>query len=100
MRIIAISKLRSFYTKHSETETGLRVWIKKVRRANWEQPGDILNDFTHARPIGNGRVIFNINKNDYRLIVKVNYKSQQVFVCFVGSHENYDKIDPLTVADY
>ncbi|MFT7162065.1 MAG: mRNA interferase HigB [Bacteroidia bacterium] len=100
MRLIATSTLKEYYTKHSETETGIKIWIQKVRKANWEKPDDILNTFTHARPIGKGRVIFNINKNDYRLVVQVNYERQSVFVCFIGTHSEYDKIDPESVWNY
>ena len=71
MRLIAISTLKAYYSKHSETETGIKIWIQKVRKVNWEKPNDILITFTHARPIGQGRIIFNINKNDYRLVVQV-----------------------------
>lgn len=100
MRIIAVGTLKKYYEAHPETETGLKIWIQKVKSASWEKPDEILNTFRLARPIGNGRVIFNINKNDYRLIVQVNYDRQTVFVCFIGTHQEYDKIDPETVWDY
>jgi mRNA interferase HigB len=100
MRIISASTLKLYFMKHPETETGLKIWMQKVKKANWEKPADIINTFTHARPIGNGRVVFNINKNDYRLIVLVNYDRQSVFVCFIGTHGDYDKIDPETVWDF
>ncbi len=100
MRIIAIQNLKRFYEQHPETETGIKVWVKQVKQATWESPSDIKQTFTHARPIGNGRVIFNVNKNDYRLIVKVEYRLRIVFVCFIGTHEEYDGIDPLTVTKF
>jgi mRNA interferase HigB len=100
MKIMKTSTLKAYYEKHPETETGLKVWVKQVKEATWEKPDDILNTFSHARPIGNGRVIFKINKNDYRLIVKVEYRLGIVFVCFVGTHEEYDKEDALTVHRY
>lgn len=100
MRIISLRTLKDYYEKHPETETALKVWKKKVENAEWEKPSDILQSFTHARPIKNGRVIFNINKNDYRLIVAVNYKSGQVYITFLDTHEEYNKIDPETVWNY
>ncbi|XOV92188.1 MAG: type II toxin-antitoxin system HigB family toxin [Bacteroidota bacterium] len=100
MRLIAVSTLRTYYTVQPETETGLKIWIQKVKKATWEKPDDILNTFTHARPIGKGRVVFNINKNDYRLVVQVNYDRQSVFVCFIGTHGEYDNIDPESVWKY
>ena len=89
-----------YYLTHPETETGIKVWVKKAKDAVWEKPEDILNTFPNARPIGKGRVIFNINKNDYRLIVQVNYKRQSVYICFIGTHSEYDRIDPETVWEY
>jgi len=100
MRIIAVSTIKEYYTKHPETETGLKVWVQKVKKAKWEKPADILETFANARPIGDGRAIFNINKNDYRLIVQVNYDRSSVFICFIGTHGEYDKIEPLTVWNY
>ncbi|GAB4247945.1 MAG: type II toxin-antitoxin system HigB family toxin [Ekhidna sp.] len=100
MRLIAVSTIRAYYTVHPETETGLKVWIQKVKKANWEKPNDVLETFTHARPIGNSRVVFNISKNDYRLVVQVNYERQSVFICFIGTHAEYDKVDAETVWNY
>jgi len=100
MRVIAIGTLKKFFTKHPKTETGIKVWIEKVRKSQWNRPEDILNTFAHARNIGNGRVIFSISKNDYRLVVQVNYNRRSVYVCFVGTHSQYDQIDPETVWNY
>ncbi|MEQ9375875.1 MAG: type II toxin-antitoxin system HigB family toxin [Imperialibacter sp.] len=100
MRIIALSTLKAYYLKHPETETGIKLWIEKVKGALWTKPEDILNSFTHARPIGKGRVIFSINKNDYRLVVQINYERQSVYICFIGTHSQYDRIDPETVWEY
>ncbi|MEQ8882340.1 MAG: type II toxin-antitoxin system HigB family toxin [Cyclobacteriaceae bacterium] len=100
MRIVAVSTLKAYYTEHPETETGLKIWIQKVKKSNWEKPNDVLNSFTHARPIANSRVVFNINKKDYRLIVQVNYDRQTVFICFIGTHSEYDKVDAETIWNY
>lgn len=97
VRIIAVSTLKAYYATHPETETGIKIWVQKVKEASWERPDDVLNTFTHARPIGKGRVIFNINKNDYRLITQVHYDRKSVYICFIGTHEDYDNIDPETV---
>ncbi len=100
MRIIATGNLKEFYEKHPDAETGIKVWVNQVKSSNWESPSDIKQTFRHTRLIGNGRVIFNINKNDYRLVVKVEYRLRIVFVCFIGTHIEYDKIDPETVHRY
>lgn len=100
MKIISTSTLKAYYEKHPETETGIKVWVKRVKEVVWKQPADILNTFTHARPIGNGRVVFNINKNDYRLIAMVNYDRESVYILFIGTHSKYDSIDPHSVWEY
>ena len=97
MRLISVGTLRAYYSKHPETETGIKVWVQKIKKANWENPNDVLETFSKARPIKNSRVVFKINKNDYRIIVMVNYERKSVFVCFIGTHEEYDRIDPETV---
>jgi len=97
MRIISLGTLKNFYSKHPDAETGIKIWIQKTKKANWTKPDDVLTTFNHARPIKNGRVIFNINRNDYRLIVQVNYDRQSLYVCFIGTHADYDQIDPAHV---
>jgi mRNA-degrading endonuclease HigB of HigAB toxin-antitoxin module len=67
MRIIAASTLKTYYMKHPETETGLKIWTQKVKKKICSKPENTWNTFTHARPIGDGWVVFNINKNS-RLI--------------------------------
>ena len=97
MRIIAISTLRAFWTKHPDAQTPLQAWYALACRAQWKSPSDIKAAYRNASFTANNRVVFNIKGNDYRLIVLVRYDKGLLFVKFVGTHAQYDKIDVLTV---
>ena len=97
MRIIAIGTLKTFWAKHPQAETPLRAWYAEASRASWTAPADIKAAYRDASFIGNKRVIFNINGNDYRLVVAVHYDKRRMFIRFVGAHSEYDKIDAGTI---
>jgi mRNA interferase HigB len=97
MRIIAISTLRAFWTKHPDAQTPLKAWYALASRARWKSPSDIKEAYRNASFTANNRVVFNIKGNDYRLVVLVRYDIGLLFVKFVGTHAQYDKIDVLTV---
>ena len=100
MKIITKRTLANAIEAHPEIKTSINLWIAKVKEANWDQPTDVKNDFSKARTIKNNRIVFNINKNDNRLIVQVNYPLKLVYIKFIGTHSAYDKIDPETVDNY
>ena len=93
MRVIAKKILREFWTNHKDSEQQLKTWFRETSKANWVSPSDIKSDYPKVSILKSGRVIFNICGNSYRLIVKVNYKRKSVFVRFIGTHKDYDKID-------
>lgn len=67
-------------------------WIERIKnreaiKANWQSPNDIKQQYRHASIVGNNRVVFNIHGNKYRLIVKINYPAQVVYIRFIGTHE-------------
>ena len=97
MRIIAIGTLKAFWTKHPQAETPLRAWHAEASRANWSTPTQIKAAYRDASFIGNKRVIFNIKGNDYRLVVAVHYDRYRMFIRFVGTHCEYDKIDAAKI---
>ena len=96
MRVIAISSLRAFWEKHPNAQTPLRAWYALASRAQWRSPADIKQAYRHASFTANNRVVFNVKGNDYRLVVLVRYDKGLLFVRFVGTHAQYDKIDVLT----
>jgi mRNA interferase HigB len=97
MRVIAKRTLREFWTKHAAAEQPLKAWHHEAEAAAWAGPKDIKLRYASASFVGNDRVVFNIAGNKYRLIVAVKYAAQIVFVRFVGTHAEYDKIDAATV---
>lgn len=92
-RIFAKSTLRKFWEKHPDSEQYLKTWYEIAIRSNWKSPNDVKQSYAHASILRNGRVVFNIKGNDYRLVVKFRFDKQLAFIRFVGTHEEYDKID-------
>jgi mRNA interferase HigB len=97
MRVIAVSTLRNFWTRHPDAEQPLKAWFQEVIRASWNRPPDIKERYRSASILKNRRVVFNIKGNDYRLVVAVAYRMQIVYVKFVGTHKEYDAVDAETV---
>jgi mRNA interferase HigB len=97
MRIIALKTLREFWDAHPDARQSLQSWYEDVRHAAWNSPADIKAVYRNASITGNNRVVFNIKGNDYRLIVAVNYHFGIVYIRFVGSHAQYDKVDAATI---
>lgn len=93
MRIIARSTLRDFWQRHPDAEQPLLTWFRETRLRDWQGPKDIKKVFASASFLKDNRVVFNIGGNKYRLVVRVNYVVRQVYVRFVGTHADYDKID-------
>jgi len=92
-RIIAKSTLRKFWENHRDSEQYLKTWYDTVLNANWKSPHDIRNTYSNASILNNGRVVFNIKGNSYRLVVRFNFEKEWAFIRFVGTHNDYDKID-------
>lgn len=93
MRIIAKSTLRAFWERHPNAEEPLLAWYRETEKADWASPAQVKTQYRSASFVGENRVIFNIKGNDYRLVVKINYPYRVVYVRFVGTHAEYDKID-------
>ena len=97
MRIIAKSTLRAFWEKHNDAEIPLKTWHKIVEKEEWKNMHDIKKIFGNASIVGENRVVFNIKGNDYRLVVYIVFRMQKVFIRFIGTHKQYDKIDVKTI---
>jgi len=98
MNIYNRSSLISFYEKHPDCKETLERWYHDVASKSWKRPADITRDFNTARTIKNSRAIFGINHNVYRLIAEINYQKGWVFIKFIGTHAEYDKIDATTIS--
>jgi mRNA interferase HigB len=98
MQIIAERTLRAFWEKHPASQVPLSIWYARVSKATWSGPADIKAAFGNAVDfVGDNRVIFDIGGNKYRVIIHVAYTYKSVLVKFVGTHKQYDEINPETI---
>jgi mRNA interferase HigB len=98
MQIVAKRTLRQFWEKHPPAEGPLKAWFALVSHASWRSPADVKAVFGNTVDfVADNRVIFDIGGNKYRLIVHVAYGFGRVLVKFVGTHAEYDRIDPGNV---
>lgn len=93
MRVISKKILREFWEVHADCEQQLNAWFQEACKAEWKTPNDIKKEYPSASFIAGNRIVFNIKGNNYRLIVKINYDYQMLWIRFVGTHTEYDKID-------
>lgn len=95
MKISSRSLLRTFWEQpgHGDAEQPLLAWFKEVEKALWRSPAEVKRLYRSADLIGDGRIIFNLGGNKYRLVVWVNYVIHLVLMKWVGTHEAYDQID-------
>lgn len=97
MRVIAKKHLVDYWTTHPDAEQALKSWHDEATKAQWKTPQDIKNQYANASFVGNNRVVFNIKGNNHRLIVAVAYRLGAIYIKFVGTHRQYDKINAATV---
>lgn len=93
MRIIAKRTLRAFWELFPEAEGPLLAWYREVEKEDWSTPQQLKEKYRNASIVKGSRAVFNIKANDYRLVVKISYPYRVVYVRFVGTHAQYDKID-------
>ncbi len=93
MRIIAKKTLREFWELHPDAKEPLLAWYREVQQEDWDRPAKVKEKYRSASIVGDNRVVFNIKGNDYRLVVKINYPYRIVYIRFVGTHAEYDRID-------
>ncbi len=93
MRIIARYTLKLFWENHYDAEHPLKAWFAEAEKASWKSPNDIKNKYKIASIIINKRVVFNIRGNKYRLVADIECKLGIVFIIWIGSHKNYDKLN-------
>ncbi len=99
MRIIAFRTLRGFFEKpeYSDSEVSLRAWYHDAKTVEWTNSNELKKHYKSASIVGDGRVVFNIKGNDYRLVVAIDYAYQVIFIRFIGTQKQYDKIDAKTI---
>lgn len=93
MRVIAKKILRDFWEVHADCEQQLKAWYQETSKAQWQNPNQIKREYPSASILSNQRIIFNLKGNNYRLIIKINYAYQIIWIRFIGTHSEYDKIN-------
>ena len=93
MRIIAKRTLREFWERHPSAERPLRDWYGTVSKLDWDTPARVKEQFPNASILPNYRVVFRIKGNEYRLVVRIFYPGRHVYIRFVGTHAEYNRID-------
>lgn len=97
MRIISKNTLRQFWERHPDAKDSLLAWHGEVLKADWATPQQLKAQFHHASILRDSRVVFNIKGNEYRLVVKINYAYRIVYIRFIGTHAQYDRINAETI---
>ena len=102
MRVIAKSSLQKFWERpgHGDARGPLHSWYDEALKATWRSPQDVKDRYANASICGNNRVVFNVGGNKYRLVVEMQYRAGIVWVKFVGTHAQYDRIDVENVNEY
>ena len=97
MRIIAKRALREFWELHPDARYPLEHWHQQVRRADWQSPAQIVSTWPRSSIIGNNRAVFRIKGNDYRLVAAIFYPGRKVYIRFIGTHVEYDRINAAEI---
>ena len=93
MRIFTEQALKEFAERNPSSKTALQVWCKIVLKSEWRSLSDIKDTFNSVDYVGNQRFVFNIKGNEYRLVAVVKFSIGFVYIRFIGTHKDYDKID-------
>ncbi len=101
MNIYNKSSLIKFYSKVRAAKTALEIWYEEVESKIWKTPNQLKQEYRgNISVLKNSRVVFNIKGNDYRLVAAINYENGWVFIKFIGTHFEYDKINANTIDQY
>jgi mRNA interferase HigB len=100
VRIIALSALKAFLARNparADAHEPMMAWYRMVSKADWATPAELKRDIASVSVLQDGRAVFNIAGNKYRLVVWINYPYRIVYIRFIGTHRQYDKIDAQTI---
>jgi len=97
MRVIAHRAIVEYGKQHANAKTALDSWYKTTKAAKWRGFLDIKNTFNSVDFVGNQRYVFNIKGDDYRLVGKILFIQQIIYIRFIGTHGEYDSIDCSTI---
>lgn len=100
MRVIARNVLAAFWAEHAETKVSLERWYKLTKAAHWTSTDDVQKAAPKSKVLNRERVRFEVAGGNYRLVVAFDFRRQIAFVKFIGTHDEYDGIDALTVSRF
>lgn len=93
MRIISRKTLKQFWEKHVDAKGWLEDWCAEAKSGEWKSPEEIKKRYSSISVLNDNRAVFNVCGNNYRLIVKINYNYEIIYIRFIGTHAEYDKIN-------
>ena len=96
-RIFSKSTLKEYWLKNPDSEQYLKTWFHTAMNANWKTPNEVKQTYANASILKESRIVFNIKGNTYRLVAKFNFEKQWIFIRFIGTHNEYDKIDANSI---
>lgn len=97
MRIITEEPLKNYIERFPETRVALQEWVRVVHHADWKNFADVKATFNSVDSVGNQHYVFNIKGNHHRLVVVIKFTIKWVYIRFIGTHSEYDKIDCSTI---
>jgi len=97
LSVIAKKIVREFWEVHSDCEQQLKSWFRKTYTAEWKNANEINVEYPSASILNNNRIVFNIKENNDRLMVKINFEYEMVWIRFIGTHAEYDNINANTI---
>jgi mRNA interferase HigB len=97
MRVISLKTLRQYWENHANARANLLSWYDFVRHKMWNSPDDLVRDFGREVILPDNRAVFRIKGNDYRLVVRINYLQHAIYIRFIGTHDEYNKIDATKI---
>jgi len=100
MRIISVNTLKAFFERspaRTDARDPVRAWVRQVKAADWATPAEVKRDVRSASILQDGRVVFNIAGDKYRIVAWINYPYRVVYIRFIGTHAQYDRIDAQRV---
>ena len=103
MRVIALSTLKAFWEEHPEymdVKEPTLAWYQHTLKVDWATPADVKRDFASASILKDGRIVFNLAGNKYRLVVWINYPYRVVYIRFIGTHELYDNLEKASKVSF
>jgi len=95
LRVISKKSLVLFYNQHFEAKLALEDWYKKVNTSDWNSFSEMKADFNSVDSVGNRRFVFNIKGNHFRIVAMILFVPKRIYIRFVGTHSEYDKITDI-----